>query len=277
MRLGDLKGARVKTWDELKEELRVDPDRESLYGRFLDKLALGTDLRGREPVGDLWYFSENTDFCLTAASRYLRAIESQSALWLEAKGKVESLKSSKFRMEDVRINFGCFSFYLYAALESFSHEINIFYGLDLDRKSVALARPSLISFATAEETVTSRITSMISSPMLPSCGSAITGTRSCMVTSFLWGPVMKGWSSAPVRRPSRSPSHGSRLIFRRFAVSHTARYGRLFAEAGDASRWTNCRLSRTRPRPTRLLQRTGKLRFPVAEQKIRSTLGKLEE
>lgn len=53
--------------NRIKQEIRKfqvsDPARESKYGKFLDKMVFDCDLRGSDPTWDLWYYSDNTEFC----------------------------------------------------------------------------------------------------------------------------------------------------------------------------------------------------------------------
>ena len=55
--------------------------------------------------------------------------------------KSEPTRDHGFRIDKLRMYFSSFCFYLYAALESFAHEINIFYELNEDReKKVGILR-----------------------------------------------------------------------------------------------------------------------------------------
>lgn len=125
----------MKDFADIKKEIYSfvvkDPLSESKYGKFLDLLAWEYDLRGKDNKWDLWYFSNNTEFCRDSAKHFLEEIKEQ---YEELKKFRNSEKNNLFRISKVRMSFGCFCFYLYAALESFAHEINIFYELNTKRK-----------------------------------------------------------------------------------------------------------------------------------------------
>lgn len=137
----------MKDFSEIKTELYhvtiSDPAKESKYGKFLDKLAMEYDRRGEDENWDLWYFSDNTEFCRDSAKHYLEEIENQFTehhKWYSALEKGELDTKHEFRTDRLRRFFGCFCFYLYAALESFAHEVNIFYELGVNRQDVAVKR-----------------------------------------------------------------------------------------------------------------------------------------
>jgi len=131
----------MKDFADIKKEIYgfevKDPSKESKYGKFLDTLVFKYDLRGKDERWDLWYFSDNTEFCRDSAKHFLEKIKEQYG----EHGKLhKSEKDHDFRFNKLRILFGCFCFYLYAALESFAHEINIFYEIDIDRKKVGIKK-----------------------------------------------------------------------------------------------------------------------------------------
>jgi hypothetical protein len=137
----------MKTLSEIKRELFhvtiTDPSKESKYGKFLDKLVFEYDQRGKDENWDLWYFSDNTEFCRDSAKHYLNEIEKQFSehhKWYNALEQGELDTKHDFRADKFRRLFGCFCFYLYAALESFAHEINIFYELGERRRDVSIKR-----------------------------------------------------------------------------------------------------------------------------------------
>lgn len=47
---------------------------------------------------------------------------------------------NRFTYDDIRRTHGSFCFYLYAAIESFLHEVNLFYELEIPRRYVQLDR-----------------------------------------------------------------------------------------------------------------------------------------
>jgi hypothetical protein len=129
------------TFAQVKLEIRADPNPARRYSRFLDKLALEYDNRGKLDAWDIWYFSLNTDFCLDSAKHYLEEFNDSVVAY---KSLAERRKEArgKYDPDKLRRSFGSLLFYLYAALESFSHEANILYELKLQRRSVSLKRIS---------------------------------------------------------------------------------------------------------------------------------------
>ena len=117
-----------------------DPSHESKYGKFLDKMALEYDLRGKVPAWDLWYYSDNTEFCRDSAGELLRSIECQVQEYLRFSQSPNTEPSAPhaFRVLELRRCFGSFLFYMYASLESFAQEINIFYELPIFRRNVSI-------------------------------------------------------------------------------------------------------------------------------------------
>ncbi|HEX5270026.1 MAG TPA: hypothetical protein VFW33_06055, partial [Gemmataceae bacterium] len=127
----------MKAFDDLKNEIRISVDGKanSKYAAFLDLLvAPANDRRGTDKRWDLWYFSDNTDFCRMSARSFLEQVKAQGQEFL----KLHKEEDNQFTFERIRRHFGCFSFYLYAALESFSHETNILYGLEMPPKKVSI-------------------------------------------------------------------------------------------------------------------------------------------
>lgn len=135
----------MKEFGEIKKEIcdiNISSAKESKYGKFLDKLVSPDyDRRREDGDWDLWYFSDNTEFCKKSARYYLEEIEKQFNEHKKLRRDLdddEALARNEFRFERLRRIFGCFSFYLYASLESFAHEINIFYELKMDRRKVSI-------------------------------------------------------------------------------------------------------------------------------------------
>lgn len=134
----------MKTLSDIKREIFEiviqDPSSESKYGRFLDKLVLDEDRRGIDPDWDLWYFSDNTEFCMESAKCFMNAINKQISdhgRFVKDLDRKQPAETS-FEFKKLRRLMGCFFFYLCSALESFAHEINIFYDLKKNRKDVTL-------------------------------------------------------------------------------------------------------------------------------------------
>jgi len=125
----------MATLRDLKDIIRRDAQAENRYGRFLDLLAK-TDERGTDPNWDLWYFSQNTDFCIFAARQ---ARDEISELGSQLKTKQQNIDADvSFTFHDLRRAFAVFCMFAHASLESFAHEINIFYELEIPRKDVAI-------------------------------------------------------------------------------------------------------------------------------------------
>jgi hypothetical protein len=124
----------MKSFQEIKESLHgvtvEGSGRAPKYGAFLEKLVTGGDRRGEDEQWDLWYFSFNTDFCRESARYFLDEICNEVAKHKEP--------DSAFNVDMLRRLHGCLCFYLYSALESFAHEINIFYDMHQDRRMVSL-------------------------------------------------------------------------------------------------------------------------------------------
>jgi len=159
----------MKAFREIKRELYEViiryPERESKYGIFLDKLATEYDRRGEDELWDLWYFSLNTDFCRNSATHFLDEIRGQVAAYRKREGTTGI--GSNFNADRLRMLHGCFCFYLYAAMESFAHEINLFYEMNLRRRSVSITR---INSQLAKERSTSvlskHLQEMLSNPVI---------------------------------------------------------------------------------------------------------------
>lgn len=110
------------TFSDLKRKIRNIPDIKYRYGKFLDLLPK-YDRRGEDESWDLWYFSLNTEICLKFAEYFLNKI---------------TQNSDNRTFDDLRMFLGAFCTYLYAGLESFAHETNIFYEINLKRSSVGI-------------------------------------------------------------------------------------------------------------------------------------------
>ncbi|MEA2879170.1 MAG: hypothetical protein QOF14_4366 [Hyphomicrobiales bacterium] len=132
------------TFAELKLAIRSDPNPNSRYERFLNKLPLPEfNKRGKDAAWDIWYFSDNTAFCRRTAGLYLTELDdlrdenkkSRKLLRLDDKAD----HHPNFTFDKFRWSFGNFCFYLYAALESFYHEANILYELRIERRAVSFS------------------------------------------------------------------------------------------------------------------------------------------
>lgn len=137
----------MKSFKEIKEEISKleikSPLSESKYGKFLDTIVLGFDQngkydqRGKDKRWDLWYYSNNTEFCRDSAKYFLEKIKREHEKYMELQ---KNKKNHGFKFDNLRRLFGCFCFYLYAALESFAHEINIFYEINMCRRGVSITK-----------------------------------------------------------------------------------------------------------------------------------------
>jgi hypothetical protein len=130
----------MKSFQDIKNDSKsysvTDPSKESRYGRFLDLLVEPqNDQRGTDPLWDLWYFSDNTEFCRGSAALYLKQIKESAT----EHNLFTKLQPSNFSFDDLRRQFGSFSFYLYSSLDSFAHEVNLFYELGLPRIEVSIS------------------------------------------------------------------------------------------------------------------------------------------
>jgi hypothetical protein len=137
----------MKAFHEIKKEFHSitieHPERETKYGMFLDKLATEYDQRGENELWDIWYFSLNTDFCRDASVELLNEIREQIAAYRiiqNSKGSQEGSGNNDFNIDKLRRLHGSLCFYLYAAMESFAHEINLFYEINQRRRDVNLTR-----------------------------------------------------------------------------------------------------------------------------------------
>jgi len=136
----------MASWDHLKRELYdvviENPSRESKYGEFLNKLVFEDDRRGKDPLWDLWYLSDNTEFCRRSMRHYSSEIVDQLAEYarLEQSFQDNEPGESHFSFDKLRMLIGSLFFYQFSALESFAHEVNLFYGLGLKRGDVSLIR-----------------------------------------------------------------------------------------------------------------------------------------
>lgn len=59
------------------DDIIQDPSKGSKYGKFLNKLVFEDDRRGKDKSWDLWYFSDNTEFCRDSAKYFLGQIDTQ--------------------------------------------------------------------------------------------------------------------------------------------------------------------------------------------------------
>jgi hypothetical protein len=127
------------TFAQVKAEIRADQNNNSRYGRFLDKLVLDYDNRGKIAAWDIWYFSDNTEFCLEAAKHYRAELDKLiTAHKLLHAEKEEAI--GKYSATALRRTLGSELFYLYAVLDSFSQEANLLYDLNVPRDDVSLGR-----------------------------------------------------------------------------------------------------------------------------------------
>lgn len=126
----------MKTFAEIKAEIRDDSSiKHHKYGRFLDRL-IDYDQRGKQAAWDLWYFSHNTDWCIAASNQFLQEITQQGREYHAIQQNLSAKTALSF--DKLRVSFGSFCVYLHAALESFAHETNLFYEIDMSRKDVGI-------------------------------------------------------------------------------------------------------------------------------------------
>lgn len=138
-----------RTFSKIKDEIRhikiTDPLKESKYGRFLDKIGYEDDASNWNELGDLWHFSNNTEFCKRSARYFLDELEKQFDGFLKWQESLKEFKFSEthgFHLDRPQQLFGSFCFYVYSTLESFAHEINLFYELNEDRENISIKRMS---------------------------------------------------------------------------------------------------------------------------------------
>lgn len=147
---------RALTFADLKLEIRESGRHTGRYGAFLDKLQLaGIKKPRQDPAWDIWYFSDNTEFCLRSSKQYLTELDNVrdglARLRAARHHNSEKVDRSNFTSDQFRRTFCNFCLYLYAAVESFLHETNILYELATERRHVSfgeikrrLSRCSLI-------------------------------------------------------------------------------------------------------------------------------------
>jgi hypothetical protein len=141
------------TFADLKAQIKDTQNLQHRYDKFLDEL-IKYDRRGKDESWDLWYFSINTDMCLKFAESFLQKIID---LDNEEKEFLQGLKKeSKYNFNDIRMFYGSFCMYLFAALESFAHEINIFYEINLKRSAVGIKSLAIL-FKTKRNTLASHL------------------------------------------------------------------------------------------------------------------------
>ena len=130
------------TFAEIKLKIRADPDLRDRYSHFLDELWRYNENMRKISSWDIWYFSDNTDFCLDSAKHYRDEFDLLIAAYKSFQEEKREVRDG-FTFNKVRRVFGSLFFYLYAALESFAHETNILYDLKLQRRKVSINRVSI--------------------------------------------------------------------------------------------------------------------------------------
>ncbi len=125
------------TLDDVKDIIRKDADQNLRYSRFLKLLEPEIDKANMDPNWDLWYFSHNTTFCIDSAK-----IIRDEILECEAQYKTKQQDKNadvEFTFIDLRRKFAACCMFLYATLESFAHEVNIFYECKRPRRDVKIS------------------------------------------------------------------------------------------------------------------------------------------
>jgi len=126
------------TLADIKGIVRLCADQSFRYSRFLDLLLPEIDKPDRDPNWDLWFFSDNTTFCMDSAK-----IICDEILKLGAQYRIiqqDNNADVKFNFIDIRRKFAAYCMFLYATLESFAHEVNIFYECSLQRFDVKISK-----------------------------------------------------------------------------------------------------------------------------------------
>jgi hypothetical protein len=125
------------TLADIKGIIRQEADQSFRYSRFLKLLQPEIDKPDRDPNWDLWFFSDNTTFCRNSARIICVEI-------LEHGVQYRIIQQDKnadviFNFIDIRRKFAAYCMFLYAALESFAHEVNIFYDCKCQRRAVKIS------------------------------------------------------------------------------------------------------------------------------------------
>jgi hypothetical protein len=126
------------TLADIKGIVRLCADQSFRYSRFLDLLLPEIDKPDRDPNWDLWFFSDNTTFCMDSAK-----IICDEILKLGVKYRIiqqDKNADVKFNFIDIRRKFAVYCMFLYATLESFAHEVNIFYECKCSRRAVQITK-----------------------------------------------------------------------------------------------------------------------------------------
>jgi hypothetical protein len=126
------------TLADIKGIIRQDADQSFRYSRFLILLQPEIDKPDRDPNWDLWFFSDNTTFCRDSAKIIRDEI-------LEYGAQYRIIQQDKnadvgFTFIDLRRKFASYCMFLYAAVESFLHEVNLFYECGLQRFDVKISK-----------------------------------------------------------------------------------------------------------------------------------------
>jgi hypothetical protein len=125
------------TLADIKGIIRQDADQSFRYSRFLKLLQPEIDKPDRDPNWDLWFFSDNTTFCMESAGIIRNEILEHGAQYRII--QQDKNADVKFNFIDIRRKFAAYCMFLYAALESFAHEVNIFYDCKCQRRDVKIS------------------------------------------------------------------------------------------------------------------------------------------
>lgn len=122
-------------FEKIKKSVQASDITEHRYSYLLD-LLIEHDMRGADSDWDLWYFAKNTDDCFCFARYHLKELAAMAKkldTW-NSNGKNGKLR---FNTNDARRSFCSFCSFLCTTLDSFAHEINILYQLEIQRHRVS--------------------------------------------------------------------------------------------------------------------------------------------
>jgi hypothetical protein len=127
------------TLADIKGIIRQDADQTFRYSQFLKLLQPDIDKPDKDPNWDLWYFSNNTSFCMDSARIICDEILEHGVQYCRTTQQHKNADVG-FTFMDLRRKFASYCMFLYATLESFLHEVNIFYECGLRRFDVKFSK-----------------------------------------------------------------------------------------------------------------------------------------
>jgi len=127
------------TLADIKGIIRQEADQSFRYSRFLKLLQPEIDKPDRDHNWDLWFFSDNTTFCMDSARIICDEILEHGVQYYRT---IQQHKNADvgFTFIDLRRKFASYCMFLYAAVESFLHEVNFFYECSLQRFDVKISK-----------------------------------------------------------------------------------------------------------------------------------------